>query len=275
MKLMKLDLFRWVKPFALVSAAGLLTTGSVVAQLGPCAVPTGPLRPDLIVDAALLKAQMIVTQETFGPDSCTVREGCVTAPGTHLVLRFTSSTPNIGQTDLVIGNPSNCGNLFRFSECHQHLHFQEYADYRLWTLSGYNNWVANRNLAQPTNSGNNALLLAAARESGELIVGRKQGFCVIDVAPYKFDDVQPGPPKYQSCSQNQGLKVGWADQYVFLLSCQFVQMTDVPEGDYVLEDQVNPEQLFPESDYTNNAAAVKFHFKPKQGRFGPSLIVQD
>ncbi|MFY9572539.1 MAG: lysyl oxidase family protein, partial [Blastocatellia bacterium] len=271
---MRIKFFTWVKPLTLVAALCVLTPPPpVVAQLGPCAIPTGPLRPDLIVDGALMKAQMIVTEETFGPDSCTVIEGCVDAPGTHLVLRFTSSTPNIGQADLVIGNPSNCGNLFRFSECHQHLHFQEYADYRLWTLAGYENWVANRNLAQPTSTGINASLLAAARASGELIVGRKQGFCVIDVAPYKFGDVQPGPPKYRSCSQNQGLKVGWADQYVFLLGCQFVQMTAVAEGDYVLEDQVNPEQLFPESDYTNNSAAVRFHFKPKQGRFGPSMLI--
>jgi Lysyl oxidase len=273
---MRINLFRCVTPLALLLAVGAFPLRSVVAQLGPCAVPTGPLRPDLIVDGALMKAQMVLTEETFGPNSCTVVEGCVTSPGTHLVLRFTSSTPNIGQADLVIGNPSNClGNLFRFSECHQHLHFQEYADYRLWTLAGYNNWVANRDLSQPTNSGINQALLATALTSGELVVGRKQGFCVIDVAPFKFGNVTPGPPRYQSCSQNQGLKVGWADQYVFLLSCQFIQMTSVPEGDYVLEDQVNPEQLFPESDYTNNASAVKFHFKPKQGRFGPSFQIVD
>jgi hypothetical protein len=273
MRFTSLSLIRWVMPIVLVGGAGLLPGRSVVAQLGPCATQIGPKRPDLIVDGALMKAQMLLTEETFGPSSCTVNEGCVTSPGTHLVLRFTSSTPNIGQADLFIGNPSNCPDLFRLSECHQHLHFEEYADYRLWTLTGYDNWVAHRDLSQPTNSGTNASLLAAARASGDLIVGRKQGFCVIDVAPYKFGDVDPGPPRYRSCSENQGIKVGWADQYVFLLSCQFVQMTGVAEGDYVLEDQVNPEQLFPESDYTNNAAAVKFHFKPKQGRSGPSYQI--
>lgn len=52
-------------------------------------------------------------------------------------------------------------------------------------------------------------------------------------------------------------------------------MTGVPEGDYVLEIQVNPEQLIPEMDYTNNASAVRFHFKPKQGRSGPVVAVLD
>lgn len=258
----------------LVCCATLLPARLALAQLGPCAIPIGPNRPDLIVDGDRLRAQMYITEETFGPDGCTVKEGCVSAPGTHLLLRFMSSTPNIGKADLFIGNPSNClGDLFRFSECHQHLHFQEYADYQLWTLEGYQTWVANRDLTKPTNSGGNAQLLEDATRDGGLVVGRKQGFCVIDVAPFQFNGVAPGPPKYQSCSQNQGISVGWADQYVPLLACQFVQMTDVPEGFYVLEDHVNPEQLFPESDYTNNSAAVEFLFRPKQGRSGPVIEI--
>ncbi|HET6892934.1 MAG TPA: lysyl oxidase family protein, partial [Pyrinomonadaceae bacterium] len=84
-----------------------------------------------------------------------------------------------------------------------------------------------------------------------------------------------GPPRYQSCGSFQGLKVGWADQYHPLLGCQFIQVTGVAEGDYVLEDHVNPEHLFPESNFTNNASAVKIHFKPKQGRSGPSVEILD
>ena len=251
-----------------------LCIGEARAQLGPCAVPIGPLLPDLIVDGNLLKAQIFVTEETFSADSCTLIEGCVTAPGTHLLLRFMSSTPNVGQTDLFIGDPNNCiGGLFRFSECHQHLHFQEYADYRLWTAAGYENWVAGRDLSKRTNSGKNAQLLQRARDNGELILGRKQGFCMIDVAPFHFNEVEPGPAVYRSCSTNQGIKVGWADQYVPQLQCQFVQVTDLAEGDYVLEDHVNPEQLFPELSFTNNTAAVRFHFRPKRGRSGPVIQV--
>lgn len=198
----------------------------------------------------------------------------MTNPGTHLLLRFMSSTPNVGKTDLFIGDPTQClGKLFRFSECHQHLHSQEYADYRLWTVPGYAAWVANRDLAQPSNTGINAQLLAAARQNGDLLVGRKQGFCVIDVAPHQFDNTPPGRPRYQSCSSSQGIKVGWADQYVPLLACQFIQMDGVPERDYVLEDHVNAEHLLPESDFTNNSSAAQFHFKPKQGRFGPVIEV--
>lgn len=249
---------------------------TVFGQLGQCAVPIGPLRPDLIVDGSLLRAMMQVREEAYSPDSCAVVEGCITGPGTHLVLRFMSSTPNIGQTDLFIGDPTQCiGDLFRFSECHQHLHFQEYADYRLWTVAGYQKWVANRDMTKPSNSGKNAKLLADARANGELVVGRKQGFCMIDVQPFHFGDVEPGPARFLSCNSFQGIKVGWSDQYHPQLDCQFIQVTGVREGDYVLEDHVNPEHLFPESNFTNNASAVKFHFRPKQGRSGPTIEILD
>ena len=267
---------RFVLPFCTLVVFISLSAGTAMGQLGACAVPTGPLRPDLIVDGNLLRAMMFVSEETYSPSSCALIEGCVTSPGTHLVLRFMSSTPNIGQTDLFIGDPREClGSLFHFSECHQHLHFEEYADYRLWTVPGYQKWVANRDMTKPTNSGKNAKVLADARANGELIVGRKQGFCIIDVQPFQFGNVEPGPPRYQSCGTNQGLKVGWSDQYHPLLDCQFIQVTGVREGDYVLEDHVNPEHLFPESDFTNNASAVKIHFRPKQGRSGPSVEVID
>ncbi len=266
-------LSRWSPLLLLLVLGALLLSTPGDAQIGPCAVPIGPNLPDLIVDQDLLRAQLFLTQETFSAAGCTVVEGCVTSPGTHLLLRFMSSTPNIGKADLVIGDPTTClGSLFRFSECHQHLHFQEYADYRLWTVAGYQNWVANRDLSRPTNRGHNAALLDQARDRGELLVGRKQGFCIIDIAPFAFDGVTPPPPRFRSCS-DQGLQVAYADQYVPQLACQFVQMTDVAEGDYVLEDQVNPEQLLPESDFTNNSAAVQFHFKPKQGRSGPVVEV--
>lgn len=102
------------KALAVAVACAILPAAPALAQLGPCAVPIGPNLPDLIVDPLLLRAQVVLTEETFGPNSCTVAEGCVSAPGTHLLLRFTSSTPNIGQADLFVGDPKQClGDLFR------------------------------------------------------------------------------------------------------------------------------------------------------------------
>ena len=245
----------------------VLPVASALGQLGPCATPIGPKLPDLIVHKDKLEAQWHIEQSEFPAGSCTVLEGCISGTGKRRLLRFTSNTPNVGDADLFIGNPSDClGNLFRFSECHQHLHFSEYADYRLWTPGGYQAWIAQRDPNKATNEGKNAKLLERLRRSGDLVVGRKQGFCVIDVVPYPEGVKNPPPPKYFSCSSNQGISVGYADEYHFTLGCQFIDVTDVAPGDYILEVEVNPERLFPESNYTNNSAAILVKITKGPGR---------
>lgn len=257
----------WLKLFLVVLLWSLLPVGSTVAQLGPCAVPMGPKLPDLIVNQDKLAAQFHIEETEFSPTGCTALEGCISGTGKRRLLRFTSNTPNIGVADLFVGDPRNClGSLFRFSECHQHLHFQEYADYRLWTPVGYQTWIANRDPNKATSEGKNAALLDRLRKRGDLVVGRKQGFCVIDVVPFPEGVKNPPPPKYFSCSSNQGISVGYADEYHFTLSCQFIDITDVPPGTYILEVEVNPERLFPESDFTNNAAAVQIQITTGPGR---------
>ena len=82
-----------------------------------------------------------------------------------------------------------------------------------------------------------------------------------------------GPAKYLSCSSNQGITVGWEDVYAPYLPDQFIAISDLNEGDYVLENQVNPNQLLPESDYPDNFASVKIHYIPPHGNTPPSAQV--
>src|SRR6266849_977760 len=118
---------RWC--VALLSALLLSVPGTPLrAQPGPCAPQIGHKMPELIVDETLLKSQIFLSTENYGGNTCTVQEGCVSGPGKHLLLRFNGSTANIGKADLVIGNPASCGNLFIFDDCHQHYHFQQFAD---------------------------------------------------------------------------------------------------------------------------------------------------
>jgi hypothetical protein len=242
---------------------------AAMAQTNYCAVPIpGNPLPDLIVDAARLKADMLISDEKFNANSCAVVEGCVSSKGGHTLLRFSSSTPNIGQGDLVIGDPNNCSNLFVESQCHNHFHFKEYSAYRLWTAPGYQYWIAMRSLTESTDTGLNATLLANALQSGDLIVGRKQGFCMIDSEQY-LPNASP-VKRYTLCGApgvpgNQGVQVGWTDVYGQQLDCQYVEIDHLKEGDYVLEVQVNPGQLLPESNYANNSSAVPFHYVPRRG----------
>jgi hypothetical protein len=252
----------------LLIATATLSGASLRAQIGMCALPTGPLLPDLIVDKIPMQTEIYLSLEHFNNNDCAIQENCVDKPGNQLLLRFTSSTPNIGKAALIVGDPTLCPNLFdllHFSECHQHYHYQHYAAYRLWTPAGYLKWFAQRDLTQPADSGNNKVLLDAAEANGDLIVGRKQGFCLEDSRPYPINGQTSAPPVYQNCFSNQGLSVGWADVYSSQIPCQYIQVTDVPDGYYVLEDQVNPDQSFPESDYTNNSTAIRLYFKQKHG----------
>src|SRR5436305_6051375 len=60
--------------------------------------------PDLIVSDNL-GSQWVVRVEDFPATFCSVQEGDVD-PGTHAVVRFTVTTPNIGVGDLRIGDPN-------------------------------------------------------------------------------------------------------------------------------------------------------------------------
>lgn len=251
---------------AALMASLAFACGTARADTGPCAtvIPSATL-PDLIVDAAVLAAApaLRVSEEKIAANSCTVQEGFVSTPGWHTLLRFTTSTPNIGAGALVIGDPSQCGALFELSSCHGHLHFREFADYRLWTYGGYDTWVASRDLGQPANTGVNAAVLAQAAKSRHLIVGRKMGFCMIDSRRYL--DTASETPTFKFCLSNQGLSAGWTDLYGANLDGQYIDLENLKEGLYVLEVHVNAEHFLPESNYTNNSSAVRVLYVPKRG----------
>ncbi len=176
--------------------------------------------PDLIIWGGA--ASPYITTETFPSNDCEVTEGCITA-GTRRLLRFGNETRNIGSGDLVIGSP--VGNpLFHFATCHGHYHFEDFAVYRLLDTNG---------------------VVAAT--------GGKVGFCVEDVD--QWSPTAPHQNAFYDCG-NQGLSAGWADVYRSTLACQYIDVTDLPPGNYTLELEVDPENLLPESNEANNTVQV-------------------
>lgn len=240
-----------------VLAAGQVLPGaqsSHSAQV-PCSDPRGC--PDLTVDADTM--QPSVHAMTFKESHCVVREGMV-APGERRIIRFTYTTPNFGSGDLIIGDPNAHPEWFEAAACHGHFHFREYADYRLWTPSAFSQWDALR-AANPDKLPGQIL---AENPRLSFVFGAKLGFCVIDIVLY---DPTGGPPKYEVCGSQgiagspgipgfQGISTGWADEYDSDLDGQFVDVTDLASGTYVLEEEVNPERLFIEESYANNRAWV-------------------
>lgn len=185
--------------------------------------------------------------KTFKPQSCVVQEGSTVA-GTRRILEFTFTTPNIGAGDLIVGEPSQHPEWFEWGACHGHFHFRLYAEYRLWTPAKFAQWDALRN-ANPSKTGDQIL---AENPTLKYVTSHKQGFCVIDVAPYM---PSPGVPKYLVCDF-QGISAGWADEYGTHLDGQFIDVTGVAAGSYVLEEEVNAHRLYEETDYNNNRAWV-------------------
>jgi hypothetical protein len=198
-------------------------TDAAACGFAPCA-PGQPC-PDLVVDIDALKGSIGIDERTFAPTDCAVVEGCIAQPGARRLLRFDTGTANVGTADLRIGAPASNG-CFEFSPCHQHYHFMGFGEYTLYETDG--------------------TTVAA--------VGHKQGFCVEDTEPY---GAMPGPASTTpfTCT-SQGLHVGWEDVYPSDIDCQWIDITGVPAGSYVLSVVVDPERLLPESDYGNNEARV-------------------
>ncbi len=203
-------------------------------------VPTRALAgPELELDVERIESSVLIETEVFHPPSGRVRldqiapvsgncvldptEACVGGPGIRKLLRFDALIHNRGDEDLVVGDPEDLPHLFEFSECHGHFHFAQASVYELLD------------------------------DDGELVApGRKQGFCLEDSVP--SDRNTRGGRKYEC--ERQGLQIGWADLYPKELDCQWIDVTDVPPGDYTLRVHWNPNGLLEDDDMTNNEGFV-------------------
>lgn len=211
---------------------------------GPIGCPDARGCPDLVVDGAFMAP--VRTVELFPEDDCAVVEGMV-EPGVRSLVRFNFATPNVGSGDLVVGSPWAHREWFEWSWCHGHYHFKEYADYRLWTMGQFEAWDAHRQ-AHPDQTPAQAMAATGLAP----VEGRKQGFCVMDVLPYPFPGSDP-VPRHPTCD-DMGITRGWADVYHLTLDGQWVDVTGLPPGVYVLEAEVNAERFYTEESYANNRA---------------------
>lgn len=152
---------------------------------------------------------------------CDVQEGCVTGYGNRWIIGFSSKIDNIGLADYYIGNPSSNPNMFSTVNCHGHAHYEGYGDYRLMD------------------------------SNGDLVpVGHKNGFCVMDLC---------GMGQY-NCS-DMGISSGCYDIYGAGTQCQWLDITEIPAGQYRFVALVNPNYLPDalgryESNTQNNAVSI-------------------
>jgi len=221
----------------------VLPAASAIAQkaLPP---PTAPFPiydnngfPDLYPDQARIVSSLDIVTRTFGggskggtpTQSCELIEGSIGADGVRRLLRFDLALPNIGNGDLFVGSPTDPNNpyhsIFHFSPCHGHYHIEGFTDYQLLNLD--------RSVAA---------------------FGHKQAFCLEDLVRYGTT------ASHGYTCGNQGITSGWADVYSRNLSGQWVDITGVPEGDYILHVEINASQTFPENENRyGNVVEVPVH----------------
>lgn len=89
-------------------------------------------------------------------------------------------------------------------------------------------------------------------------MGSKLGFCLSDIAPVSED---AGKATYRGrycraplggTEQLMGVSSGWSDIYTSPTPGNYIEISGLPTGRYVLETIIDPDGLFAESDETDN-----------------------
>ena len=75
-------------------------------------------------------------------------------------------------------------------------------------------------------------------------------------------ECESGLKKIYNCTDkgDQGISVGCADNYASTIDCQWVDVTDIEDGNYTLMVHLNPSRRIVESDYSNNVASCEVHY---------------
>nr|XP_046225920.1 protein-lysine 6-oxidase-like [Oncorhynchus gorbuscha] len=187
--------------------------------------------PDLVPDAYYIQASVYVQRVPMYNLRCANEENCLSSSAysardydTRMLLRFPQRVKNQGTADFL---PSRPRYSWEWHSCHQHYHsMDEFSHYDLLDSGG-------RSVAE----------------------GHKASFCLEDSScDYGYYR------RFACTSHTQGLSPGCYDTYNADIDCQWIDITDVKPGNYVLKISVNPSYQVPESDYSNNIVRCEVRY---------------
>lgn len=194
--------------------------------------------PDLVPDPQYVQASTYIQRAHMYSLRCAAEEKCLASSAyssevkdyaIRVLLRFPQRVKNQGMADFMPNRPRH---TWEWHSCHQHYHsMDEFSHYDLLEIS------SGRRVAE----------------------GHKASFCLEDTT-CDFGHLK----RYACTSHTQGLSPGCYDTYNADIDCQWIDITDVQPGNYILKLQVNPKYLVLESDYTNNVVRCNVHYT---GRF--------
>jgi len=169
----------------------------------------------------------------FTGTSCAIAEACVPGPGKFLIMRFATDILNQGIAGFTPGDPVQDPSNFHYHACHQHYHFEGFAQYELLALDGVT-----------------------------VLEGRKQSYCMEDSYQHLLGPAIPCDA--ESTCEDQGIQAGWADVYPNSLDCQWLVVasdppapTDLPRGQwYYHRTCTNTGRVFHEQNFDNNCTSI-------------------
>eukprot|EP00899_Mesostigma_viride_P007625 jgi/Mesvir1/16864/Mv15750-RA.1 len=192
--------------------------------------------PDLVLDHRDLEMELVLETVTFVNSSCALRGGCVYGSGPRKLLRFTTSALNQGGTWRPIGSTAEAKerpDVFKWAPCR--------GEYELLSFSAATLRTPDAQLVVASHINNVVCLEDSSRVQNGSTVGCRGTY---------------------TC-ENRGLSQGWLDRFGWSLDCSWLDVTDVPPGNYLLELVLNPNQIFHESNFDNNAGSVPVHIPCK------------
>ncbi|XP_048038286.1 lysyl oxidase-like 5a [Megalobrama amblycephala] len=190
--------------------------------------------PDLIPDPYYIQAASYIQRVQMYTLRCAAEENCLSSSAYNsrvrdldyrVLLRFPQRVKNQGTADFLPVKPNH---QWEWHSCHQHYH----------SMDAFSNYD-----------------LLDASTGRKVAEGHKASFCLEDTS------CDPGVRRRYACTAHtQGLSPGCYDTYHANIDCQWIDITDVSPGDYILKVTVNPGFQVQESDFSNNVVRCDIRY---------------
>jgi Lysyl oxidase len=224
--------------------------------------------------------------------------------GARLCLRFDQTFANVGEGSMElrfsvptaapegnhdvfqrlyssVGEPEDrLAGQVEFHPAHGHYHFTSFGLSRLWKVDARGKTVGRHPVREKRWNRRIETTLARA--------GRKVSFCLADTNIDFWGRKGDGPRQYiapdclfpfesDGVTDHfvQGITRGWADIYDWYLPDQYIDVSGVADGIYVLETVADPDDLLAEADESNNCETIVIRLAgastgtPSATRVGP------